>query len=391
MSKIDQIEIIVTDFASRVSRNISSGASDTGPEGDVLGKPVLVRIHADGVVGNGQIRVPSPGHFLPETTASSVAAIRDIFGPALIGRDIFDLTAIWDRFDLVLPGNPCARAAIDLALHDAMGKALRVPVHDLLGGRVRSEIPMEWSVSMADDVAEMLDDAQQAISELGIRRLSLKSGSLEGWRRDVRNFQAVREQVGPDVLIGMDSNTAWSVPETFRVIEALADHDLGFLEQPIERTNWLGLAQLRGNQQGVPILADESLFTAKDAFGLAAASAVDVFCLKLYKVGGLREADRVSTIAQAAGLRVSLGGTAIQSQLEAAASAHFFASRSVGLTFGGAEFIFGVGVGGWDPLVPDKSFQVKDGIVPVPTGPGLGITLDDEAVRQKTILREVVK
>jgi len=106
---IDRIEIFVTALSARVQRIMASGAYDTGPAERLLGKPVLVKLYADGVVGLGQIRPISPGHFVADTTQSAVAAIKEIYGPALLGKSIFDVEAINEAFDMRLAGNPAAR------------------------------------------------------------------------------------------------------------------------------------------------------------------------------------------------------------------------------------------------------------------------------------------
>src|SRR6185503_20846729 len=96
---IERIEIFVTALSARLQRIFSSGTYDTGPAERVLGKPVLVKIYAEGVVGCAQIRPISPGHFVADTTQSAVAAIKEIYGPALLGKSIFDLAAISEMFD----------------------------------------------------------------------------------------------------------------------------------------------------------------------------------------------------------------------------------------------------------------------------------------------------
>jgi muconate cycloisomerase len=158
---IDRIEIFVTGLTARVQRIMSSGSYDTGPAERLLSKPVLVKIHADGVVGCAQIRPISPGHFVADTTHSVVAAIREIYGPALLGRSIFDIESINEMFDNRLADNPAARAVLDIALRDAMGKALNTPLHELIGGCCQPRIPLEWSVSMAEDTATMVAEARR--------------------------------------------------------------------------------------------------------------------------------------------------------------------------------------------------------------------------------------
>lgn len=388
--KIERIDVLVTELAGRVRRTMSSGSYDTGPAGAPMGKPVLVRVHAEGVVGYGQVRPTAPGHFVPDTVHSVVAAIRDIYGPALIGRDVFDLEQIWTDFDLILPGNSNARAALDYALHDAMGKAVGLPVHKLLGGLCQESIPLEWSISLADDVGKIVADAERAVHEFGIKIVCLKCGARGGWREDVRNFTAIRESVGPDVVIGVDPNTGWQVSETIQAMRALAPVDLGYVEQPIDRRDVAGLARIRQAAGGIPLMADESLFTLEDAYALARAEAVDVLCIKLYKTGGIRQAKRIADVAAAANMRVNVGGLAVQSQLEAAAGAHFVASTPTRRVMPGAEFIFGLGVAGPDPLVGETDFVISDGHARAPKCPGLGVTIDEDAVKARALLNETV-
>ncbi|MGH8641594.1 MAG: mandelate racemase/muconate lactonizing enzyme family protein, partial [Burkholderiales bacterium] len=227
---IDRIEIFVTALSERLQRIFSSGTYDTGPAERLLGKPVLVKIYADGVIGLGQIRPISPGHFVADTTHSVVAAIREIYGPALLGRSIFDIEAINEMFDLRLAGNPAARAVLDIALRDAMGKALQAPLHNLIGGCCQPRIPLEWSVSMADEIATMVAEAKRAVDEFGIRVLCLKMADRRGWRQDVKNFEAVRKAIGEDVMIGIDPNTGWSLADALSAIAEIRKMGLGYIE-----------------------------------------------------------------------------------------------------------------------------------------------------------------
>jgi L-alanine-DL-glutamate epimerase-like enolase superfamily enzyme len=388
---IDRIEILVTDLPIRLQRAISSGSYDTGPAGTLLGKPVLVKIHADGVTGYGQIRPISPGHFMPDTVHSVVGAITEVYGPRLIGRDLLGIEPMLALFDQALPANMNARAALDHALHDAIGKALKLPVYTLLGGLCQERIPLEWSVSMADDPAGMVADAERAMRQFGIRVLCLKAGGKGGWRRDVQNFITVRKAVGEDVVIGVDPNEGWTVSEAVRAIHGLAPHGLGYLEQPVKRHDVAGMAILRRELAGVPLMADEGVMTLGDAYALAKAGAVDVFCVKLYKMGGLRAAKKIAAVAEAAGIQLNVGGLAVHSQLEAAAGAHFYASTPERHIMPAAEFIFGLGVLGPDPLVGDSDFVIRDGHAAPPSRPGFGIAVDERAVERLTLKREVVK
>jgi len=348
-------------------------------------------VHAGGVTGCAQIRPISPGHFVADTTPGAVAAIRDIYGPALLGRSIFDLEAINEAFDNRLAGNPAARAVLDIAVRDAAGKALGVPLHALMGGCCQPRIPLEWSVSMADEVETMVAESRRAVDEFGIRVLCLKAADRRGWRRDVANFEAVRRAVGDDVMIGVDPNTGWSPADALAAVAALKPLGLGYIEQPVERRDLASLAEIRRAAGGVPVMADESLFTLQDAWALAQARAVDAFCIKLYKLGGISAAKKIAAVAEAANIQLNCGGLAVQSQLEAAAGAHFYASTPPARMMGAAEFVFGLNATARDPICPESDFVLRDGHVEVPRGPGLGITIDEAALAKHTLLHEVVK
>jgi L-alanine-DL-glutamate epimerase-like enolase superfamily enzyme len=389
--RIERIEIRVTDLTTRLQRQRSTGSYDTGAPGTLLGKPVLVKIFAEGIVGYAQIRPLAPHHSMPDSYATMISMIKEICGRELIGSSIFEVEAMHSMFERRAPANFMARAVLDIALHDAMGKAVGRPVYDLIGGLSQSRIPLEWSVSMAADRSQMIADAQRALHEFGIRVLCLKAGHSDGIKEDVSNFVAVREAVGPDMTIGMDANTGWSVAETMQVLRALRDHRVDYLEQPVKRHDLAGMATIRSAATGVPLMADEACLSLADAHAIVAAQAADVLCIKLYKHGGITPARKIAAVAEAANLKINCGGLAVLSQLEAAAGAHFYASRPAAHVMPAGEFIFGLGVIGPDPLVPETGFRIENGYVTPPSGPGLGILIDEQALKSHSLLTEVVK
>ena len=387
---IDRIEIFITALSQRLQRVFSSGVYDTGPADSLLGKHVLVKIYADGVVGCAQVRPISPGHFVADTAPSVFSAIKEVYGPALLGKSIFDFETVNAMFDNRLAGNPAARSVLDIALHDAAGKALQTPVYNLIGGCCQPRIPLEWSVSMADDIGVIVAEATRAVDEFGIRVLCLKMADRRGWRHDVENFAAVRKAVGGDVMIGIDPNTGWTLADALSAIAEIKTMGLGYIEQPIERRDLAGMAEIRRAANGVPVMADEGVFTLQDAQAHAQARACDAFCIKLYKMGGITNAKKIAAVGESANIRVNCGGLAVQSQLDAAAGAHFYAATPVARTMGAAEFVFGLNATAKDPLCPDSDFKVKDGHVEVPRGPGLGVTIDEALLKKNTLLQETV-
>ena len=158
------------------------------PPGSLLGKPVFLRLIGEGLEGTPRSARSARDTSWPIHPRASSAAIREVYAPLLIGRSVSDTEAIDELLTSRLAGNPAARALIDIALHDAMGKALGVPVHQLIGGRSQSEIELEWSVSLADDVGVMIEEARQAVDDYGIKVLCLKAAGKGGWRHDVDEF-----------------------------------------------------------------------------------------------------------------------------------------------------------------------------------------------------------
>ena len=390
--KIERIEIVVTDLTQRLQRMRSTGVYDTGGAGALLGKPILVKVFCEGVVGYSQIRPLAPHHSMPDTYGSVMTVIREIYGPKLIGKSIFDIEEMHRMFDRTGPANFNARALLDHAVYDAMGKAVGQPVYNLIGGLSQERLPLEWSISMSEDVGKIVEDARRAVDEFGIGVLCIKAGHPEGWQVDARNFIAVREAVGPDVKVGMDPNTGWTVPDAIQILRALQDHRVDYVEQPVDKYDLKGMAAIRRAATGVPLMADESCGSLKDAHAIIAAEAADVLCIKLYKHGGITPARKIAALAEAANVKINCGGLAVLSQLEAAAGAHYYASLPESRVMPAGEFIFGLGVMGADPLVPEvDEFIIKDGHVRPPSGPGLGITVDDEAVERLTLAKDVVQ
>lgn len=384
--KIERLEVRIVDQPTRVHRTMARGPVDTGAPGSAHGKPILLKLYAGGgLTAFGQIRAPTP--FFGESTHSVFAAVGEYYGPALLGESIFDLERISEKCDDLLPENACARAVLDYTLHDAMGKALGVPAYQLLGGVYHVELPLEWSVGMGSS-DQMVAEALRAVEQFGLRTICLKVGGRNTLADDVANVRAVREAIGPGRRLGIDANATWDAHTAIRTVRALEAFDLAYVEQPVARNDFAGLRRVR-DAVGTPVMADESVMTMRDAAELARLEAVDVFVLKTYKLGGIRSAKRIATLAEAGHIRVNIGGTAVLSQLEAAVGAHLYTStRGV---FPSGEFVFGLGVWGPDPIAYAEGFTVRDGVTRAPTGPGLGVTVDEAAVERLTLARRVVE
>src|SRR3989449_5689242 len=138
-------------------------------------------------------------------------------------------------------GNPFARAAVEMALWDLNGRALGVPVHRLLGGRVRERVPLSWSLAVGSLEAE-LEEAREKVA-LGHRIFKIKTAA-HPLRVDVERVRRIRETVGPGVALRVDANQGWDRPTAFAAVRALEPYGLDFIEQPLPRWDLDGMAEL---------------------------------------------------------------------------------------------------------------------------------------------------
>lgn len=280
-----------TQFEFRIAFGAKHGHTNT-----------LVRIAHDGIEGLGEA---SPSHYYGENEPLVRAAL-DTWAPHL-GDDPFALEAIETRLDRVLQGNGAARAAIDIALHDWIGKRLGVPVWKLLGLDPATTPLSCVTLGMAspDEMERKLETV------LHFPMLKVKLGGPG----DVDNLRRIRARYGGRIRV--DANTAWNAADAVRVLHAIAPLDIELVEQPVPRNDLAGLQWVR-ERSPIPVFADESVHVARDLGALA--GRVDGVNLKLMKSGGIREMLRTIHGARALGMKVMLGSM-VESSLALSAAA----------------------------------------------------------------------
>ena len=339
---------------------------------------VLVRIETDeGVTGIGE--APVDIGFFGHTVEEVRVAVDDYLGPHLVGRDPFDREQLMGLIDF--RGNSCAKAGIDLALHDLMGKALGTPVSTLIGGRHTDRIPV--AVEIAAGPPDAMAEACVAFMTEGVRAFKPKVGQEP--RADADRLLAIREAVGPEVSIRADANQGYTPKEAIALCRLAERHELGLdlLEQPVPAWDLPGMALVR-RSVGTLIEADEACYSIHDAVQIVRHEAADVLNIKIAKAGGLYQAKKIAAIAEAAGLQCVLG-TAFGLGIEMAAKLHLAASTVA--VDSAVEF---TELGLHENLLRaphDRALALplEDGCLPLPDGPGFGVVLDDERVAAHTL------
>jgi muconate cycloisomerase len=355
------------------------------PSGE-LGNYVIVRVRTDeGIEGLGEATVIKEwggdyGRYFGESPRLTVAVIESVLGPALVGQDPFAIERAHRTMDLAIKGYPYAKTALDEALHDIKGKALGVPVYELLGGLYRREIPLAHSLGWME-YDEATAEAAAAAAE-GIRTIKIKVGRSADY--DVRIVEEVRAAVGPDVDIVVDANQGWPTPKyAVGIIRRMQEARIRYAEQPVE-----GLARMAqvARAVDVPIMADESVWTPQDVLEIVERRAADMVSLYTTKPGGLFKAKKVAAVAEAAGLPLNVNGSH-ETGVGNAANLHLVASTAAVTEAGvfpvttikGNEPTRMAGKMYLDDIIT-RPFEYRDGNLVVPSGPGLGIELDEDKV-----------
>src|SRR6266581_5138153 len=317
----------------RISRGVQNVASNA-----------IVQINYNGYTGYGEA---APDEFYGENVETVLACIAKFAGN--LGDDPFAIEDILNNLEHLIRLNPSARAAVDMALYDLVGKMLGVPVYKLLGLNPAHAAHTSFTLGI-DSPANM---AKKALLARDYPILKVKVGT----KNDIAMIEAIREVSA--AAIRVDANAGWTPKEAIKTINALAPYSIEFVEQPVSPRDLAGLKLIRENVP-MPIIADESCVTVEDIPRVA--ECVDGVNIKLMKCGGLRHALKMIHVARAHHLRVMIG-CMIESSLAITAAAHItplvdYADLDGHLLIDN------------DPYV---GVTVVEGKLVLPDGPGLGV------------------
>jgi muconate cycloisomerase len=329
---------------------------------------LIVRIEAaDGTIGWGE--AASAPTMTGDTLGGLVAAVRDHLAPALIDRDAWMRGALCRALDAILLGNSGAHSAVEMALIDLAGQAAGLPVIDLLGGAARTEVAPMWLLGNAtadEDIAEA-----RAKENEGFHFFKLKIG-VKPLPAEIEGTLAVRKALGPDVPLCADANCGLTLAAARRYAEKTREADLLFLEQPLGHADLKGLTAL-ARTSPVPIGADEGIHSVGDVEAHARCGAGGV-SLKLIKLGGMAAALDAGRVSARLGLLVNIAAKIAESSIGSAAAVHL-ACAVPAIDWGVSLTHFYLA----EDLV-EHPLRLGAGTVALPTGPGLGVTVDEDAV-----------
>lgn len=326
---------------------------------------LIVELHTDdGLVGVGE----APGPTLPAIQTIIERELQQF----LLGQDPLRTEWLLHRMEEYARNwsglAAYAIAGVELALLDLKGKALDVPVVELLGGVCRSTVPVIGYLF----IDEPETNAQKAADFVtaGHRELKLKVGRDLGQDHDT--LAAIRDRVGSDVKIRIDANMNWSVPAAIKWIRTLEKFDLQFVEQPVPDFDVAGLGQVR-RSVSVPIAADEACTSLRSALELVKADACDVFVVYPSEAGGLTRALQIAALAAAAGKWCAIGSWA-ELGVATTANAHLAAACPAFAFANDTHYPLQLN----DVLL--DAVPIDDGRIAISPSPGLGVELDPAAM-----------
>lgn len=362
---------IVSVKAEPITGNINPDTAIVSSLGAHLsGQYVLVRVTDDaGRVGLGEASVTAV--WSGETQHGVIDLVHEFLAPLLVGADPFDVEWISRRLERTAWGNSFARAALEMALLDLQGKTLGVPVYKLLGGRDAGKGGIRLKFVVGAVEPDLAAQRAKRMTDAGWTCIKVKVGRHEHPRIDIERLRVVRDAIGPDVMLTVDANGGYTVEQAVWAARRMEEVGVTLFEQPTRRGDHAAMADVR-RKSGIPIMADESVFTPLDALEVIRHQAADVISLYPGKHGGIRQTQQIAKMAEAAGVVCTIGSN-LEREVATAAMAHVtvctanincerFPGDLIGpLYFTGA--------------LTKSPLQYQADRLRVPEGPGLGVDL----------------
>lgn len=367
--KITKIDLIAIELPLHEPFIISYASFDTMPS-------IIVRITTDnGLIGYGE--GVADEHVTGESWESTYSIIKSVLAPKLIGANPLEIERIHKLMDEAIKNVPTAKAAIDIACYDLMGKFFNTPVYSFIGGRYHEKFPLTHVLSIGNP-DKMAMEARERVKE-GYRSLKMKVGT--DLLFDIERIQAVRHAVGEEVLIRIDVNQGWkNSANTAFALKKLENDAIDWIEQPVLADDIHSMSELKAKST-IPLMIDEGLLGMKEMREIIERRAADKVNIKLMKCGGIYPAVKLAHMAQMAGIECQVGSM-VESSIGSAAGYHVAFSKeiiqSVELT-GPLKFSKDIG---------NLHFDVP--FIKLKKQAGLGVTVDEGILDSLTIRKESI-
>jgi muconate/chloromuconate cycloisomerase len=361
--KVTHVEIIPVSIPMKKPFGISGGFIKNLDH-------IIVKLHtSNGLIGYGE-GIPLPA-YSEETQEEVYFAIKNFLANCVVNEEPMNIERIIAKMDKAVPGHNYAKAAIEFAIWDLIGKDLKMPVYKLIGGLYRDKVKLAWSIGYAS-VEEMVNEAVEKVKE-GYRVIKVKIG--RGEKIDLEVVKSVREAIGDSIPLRVDANQGYSLDVAFKILRKMEQYNLQLIEQPINKYDLEGMARL-ARALDTPILADESVFGPDEAMRVIKANAADIINIKIAKPGGIYNAKKVAAIAESAGIPCEVGSN-FEFAIGTAAGVHLAVSTR--------NIVYECELIGPCYMVDDVSkepYLPKNGYLELPKGNGLGIEVDEEKLEK---------
>jgi o-succinylbenzoate synthase len=287
---------------------------------DALEDLVVIIECDDGTIGYGE-GAPTPV-ITGETMGSMIAAVEYI-KPFIIGKEIEDFNIILNNIHTSILKNTTAKSALEIALYDLKAKSLRQPLYKMLGG-TETRFKTDITISMGE-IEKMIADSLNAV-DLGYDTLKIKIG--DNPKKDVERILAIHAALGDNITLRLDANQGWSAQESVDLLHALEKKDIiaEFIEQPVAADDIDGLRYIKERVQ-TPLLADESIFSVKDARKLLEMEAIDYVNIKLAKTAGITQALALADLSKSFGVKCMIG-CMLEGPISVAAGVHVASAKA---------------------------------------------------------------
>lgn len=335
-------------------------------------KCVVVRLTAsDGTVGISSAEA-SAGAKSPHTAAELAVALRERVAPALVGQDPLNIHRLIELFDSLAPTQPGAGAAAEMACVDLAARIYGVPMHTVLGGAVAPQVEFNGWIGALPPKEASAEATKWLKAGFKSAKIKVGGGGIEA---DRDRIAAVRAAVGNKMQLRIDANCLYDAETSIRLCRMVKEFDLQLYEQPVPKDDLAGMARVR-REGGIPIMADESVSDHASLIAVIKAGAADYVKFGIKQAGGILRASHMLATAQAAGIPCVIGHGF---GLDPSTLAEIMLAATSRNVVSGLECVGPLKV---KDTVATTRLDISSGSLPLPQGPGLGISLSDAKLEQ---------